>query len=133
VYPDYLRVLRLVAVIALPIIAAAVAIASGLAGQNPVEVVFSALAAVARAGSWRIPLLEVVGRGGDLSGRGQPSEGTNSFPSSSAANESLPTLSAGPVVGRWSPPSASDDCPSPAGGAATNDSVGGCGDLLSMR
>ena len=49
VYPDYLRVLRLVAVIALPIIAAAVAIASGLAGQNPVEVVFSALAAVASA------------------------------------------------------------------------------------
>ena len=49
VYPDYLRVLRLVAAIALPIIAAAVAIASGLAGQNPVEVVFSALAAVASA------------------------------------------------------------------------------------
>ncbi|MCU0301836.1 MAG: hypothetical protein MUF35_09580 [Candidatus Nanopelagicales bacterium] len=49
VYPDYVRVLRLVAVIALPIIAAAVAIASGLAGQNPVEVVFSALAAVAAA------------------------------------------------------------------------------------
>jgi hypothetical protein len=49
VYPDYLRVLRLVAAIALPIVAAAVAIASGLAGQNPVEVVFSALAAVAGA------------------------------------------------------------------------------------
>ena len=49
VYPDYLRMLRLVAAIALPIVAAAVAIASGLAGQNPVEVVFSALAAVAGA------------------------------------------------------------------------------------
>ncbi len=50
VYPDYLRVLRLVAVIALPVIAAAVAIASGLAGQNPVEVVFSALGAVVGTG-----------------------------------------------------------------------------------
>ena len=49
VYPAYLRVLRLVAAIALPVIAAAVAIVSGLAGQNPVEVVFSALAAVAGA------------------------------------------------------------------------------------
>lgn len=46
VYPDYLRVLRTVAAIALPIIAAAVAITSGLAGQNPVEVVLSAGAAV---------------------------------------------------------------------------------------
>jgi hypothetical protein len=46
VYPDYLRVLRTVAAIALPIIAAAVAIASGLAGQNPVEVVLSAAGAV---------------------------------------------------------------------------------------
>jgi hypothetical protein len=49
VYPDYLRVLRLVAIIALPIIAAAVTFASGLAGENPVEVVFSALAAVVNA------------------------------------------------------------------------------------
>lgn len=49
-YPDYLRVLRTVAAIALPIIAAAVAIASGLAGQDPVEVVLSAGAAVFGAG-----------------------------------------------------------------------------------
>ena len=46
VYPDYVRVLRTVAAIALPIIAAAVAIASGLAGQNPVEVVLSAAGVV---------------------------------------------------------------------------------------
>ncbi len=46
VYSDYLRAMRTVAAIALPIIAAAVAIASGLAGQNPVEVVLSAGAAV---------------------------------------------------------------------------------------
>jgi hypothetical protein len=43
VYSDYLRVLRLVATIVLPIVAAAAAISSGLGGQDPGEVVVSAL------------------------------------------------------------------------------------------
>jgi hypothetical protein len=50
VYPDYLRVLRLVLVIALPIVATVVAISTALAGQDPGGVVASALAAAANTG-----------------------------------------------------------------------------------
>jgi hypothetical protein len=50
VYPDYLRVLRLVLVIALPIVATVVAISTALAGQNLAGVAGSALAAVANTG-----------------------------------------------------------------------------------
>lgn len=49
VYPTYLGVLRTVAMIALPLIAAVVAIASGLAGQGVVEATFSTLGAVVSA------------------------------------------------------------------------------------
>jgi uncharacterized membrane protein len=66
VYPDYLRVLRLVALIALPIVAAAVAIASGLEGQNPLQVVGSSLAAVLNAavmiGFWVTLVFAVLDR-----------------------------------------------------------------------
>lgn len=48
-YPDYVRVLRIVALVVLPIVAAVVAIAAGPAGQNPVEVLVSAVAAVVNA------------------------------------------------------------------------------------
>lgn len=50
VYADYLSVLRTVAMIALPLIAAAVAIVRGLAGQDLVEVTFSTIGAVFTAG-----------------------------------------------------------------------------------
>lgn len=49
VYPDYVRVLRLVVVVVLPIVATSVAIADGLAGQNPAEVLLSAVTAAAGA------------------------------------------------------------------------------------
>lgn len=48
-YPDYVRVLRTVAVIVLPLVAALVALGSGLAGENPLEVLASALSAVVGA------------------------------------------------------------------------------------
>jgi hypothetical protein len=50
VYPDYLRVLRLVLVIALPVVATVVAISTALAGQDPGSVVAAALAAAANTG-----------------------------------------------------------------------------------
>lgn len=48
-YPDYVRVLRTVAVIVLPLVAALVALGSGLAGENPLEVLASVLSAVVGA------------------------------------------------------------------------------------
>jgi hypothetical protein len=48
-YPDYVRVLRTVALIVLPLVAALVALGSGLAGENPLEVLASALSAVVGA------------------------------------------------------------------------------------
>jgi hypothetical protein len=48
-YPDYVRVLRIVEAVVLPLVAAVVALVSGLAGDNPLEVLASVLSAVVGA------------------------------------------------------------------------------------
>jgi hypothetical protein len=73
-YPDYVRVLRTVAVIVLPLVAALVALGSGLAGENPLEVLASVLSAVVGAAVqvafWVTVVFAVLDRRGVVLGGG---------------------------------------------------------------
>jgi hypothetical protein len=74
-YPDYVRVLRIVAVIVLPLVAALVALGSGLAGESPLEVLASALSAVVGAAVqvafWVTVVFAVLDRRGVVLGSGE--------------------------------------------------------------
>lgn len=74
-YPDYLQALRTVAVIVLPLVSVLVALASGLAGQNPLEVLASTLSAVVGAAVqvafWVTVVFAVLDRRGVVLGGGE--------------------------------------------------------------
>lgn len=74
-YPDYVRVLRIVAVVVLPLVAALVALGSGLAGDNPLEVLASVLSAAVGAAVqvafWVTVVFAVLDRRGVVLGGGE--------------------------------------------------------------
>jgi hypothetical protein len=101
-YPDYVRVLRTVAVVVLPLVAALVALGSGLAGENPLAVMASTLGAVVGAaiqvGFWVTVVFAVLDRRGVVLDSGSAVWSPDDLPAASRTGVGLGETIAGIAV-----------------------------------